>query len=401
MPDIPLSSLLGSDGTALVGEAATLEFTLKYVPHQPEGAIPLPQLFHSAGFAAAVQESLQQRVRERFGKHYFVDKLSIDPGAAVVGASISTLLDERVSLQQIAKRTAATAQAVREDLLDAAGAASGVKPWIEVNWNQGAGMFDPNVLSANTPSGQLEARLAGLRKRKRVLKSWRNVLCAIGLVLISFLLISSFDSSSPRSLFIFYGIFALGAAAVVASQMSDVDSEAQELGTALDLGQIDINDAKTRPERLFREHTFELKRYYDQTLSQGRTIYFVGLGCLLLGFAVIGASLWLVIEGGRNDSEEKVIVGVLGALAGILADYIAVVYLKMFSETIRAVADFHRRFVVTHHLHFGNVLASMIEKSELREQTLATMAQRLTGSESAADTNGFSGNGVPTASGGG
>lgn len=394
--DFELSSRLGGDGTALVGEAARLKFNLSYVPEQPSGARPLGEILNSTDFSSRVQRLLQERVRKEFGKHYFVDRLEIDPATSTITASVSTLLDEGVSLQRIARQTAATAQAIREDLSDAASNGDGVGPWVQVSWSQGEGLFDPSVLSAaDTPAPQLEARLAGLRQRKRRLKQARNLSLAVALLIVTYLIIQKLDNGSITSVVTFYGLLFVGGGLVAASQISAIESESQEIGIALDLRQIDKGDTRTRPEKLFREHTFELKRYYDQTLSQGRTIYFVGLGCLLLGFAVIGASLWLVIEGGKADSEEKVIVGVLGAIAGILADYIAVVYLRMFSETVRAVADFHRRFVVTHHLHFGNVLASMIEKDDLREQTLATMAQRIAGAEDTLDAGSPSKNGKP------
>lgn len=397
MPELPLSSLLGGDGTALVGEAATLEFTLKYVPNQPAEAKPLSEVFDDVDFTLAVQESMQTRVQKEFGKEYFIDKLDINPTSHTIKASISTLLDEDVSLQGIAKKTAATTQAVRKDLLYAATRVAGAKPWVQVSWGQGEGLFDPHVLSADTPSPQLEARLATLRKKRHRLRRRRAFCFIAGLVLISFLLMSSLNSTSPLFPIVFYGILFLGAAIALTSQISDLDSESQEVGTALDLRQVNDEDPQSRPEKLFREHSFELKRYYDQTLSQGRTIYFVGLGCLLLGFAVIGVSLWLVIEGGKTNSEEKVIVGALGAIGGILADYIAVVYLKMFSETIHAVTDFHRRFVVTHHLHFGNVLASMIGNTERREETLARMAERVAASGRLPEQIDFAENGKSAA----
>lgn len=379
-----------------MGEAATLQFTLTYVPNQPAGAKPLSDVFNDGDFAIAVQDSMRAQARKEFGKEYFVDKLDIDPNRYTIKASISTLLDENVSLQSIAKKTAATTRAVRQDLLNAAEQIAGVRPWVQVKWGQGEGLFDPNVLSADTPSPQLDARLATLRKKRHRLRKARTISFVAGLALISVVLVSRFESASPLFPVVFYGILLLGGALALTSQISELDSESQEVGTALDLRQINDGDPQSRPEKLFREHSFELKRYYDQTLSQGRTIYFVGLGCLLLGFAVIGVSLWLVIEGGKTDSEEKVIVGILGAIAGILADYIAVVYLKMFSETIHAVTDFHRRFVVTHHLHFGNVLASMIGNTERREKTLAKMAERVAASGGLPEQINFGDNGKAT-----
>ncbi|HEV2108778.1 MAG TPA: hypothetical protein VGR16_10990, partial [Thermomicrobiales bacterium] len=56
---------------------------------------------------------------------------------------------------------------------------------------------------------------------------------------------------------------------------------------------------------------------------------------------------------------------------------IAVIFLRMFSETIQSMIDFHNRLVATHHVHFGNVLAAKITNEALRSETLSRMALAL------------------------
>jgi hypothetical protein len=378
MPDLPLSSLLAIDGSSMVGEAAELEFELRFIPLQPQGAKPLPQVMTSPEFADAVRETVQRQVRKKFGKQYVADSLNIDPDAQKVTTSVSTLYEENASLQKLAKRAAAATEAIREDIVEITTALADAKPFVSASWKQGGGVFDPSLLlSPDTPSPQLEARLAMLKKRRHAMTSARDVLWVFAAVFI--LLPPLFLRGDPEVLLavLLYGLVAAGGALYLNSEASNLDSEAREIAGALDLRRDENESPESRAERLFRVHSFELKRYYDQTLGQGKTIYLVGLICLTLGFAVIGVSLWLVVRGAQDDSTEQVVVGILGAIAGILADYIAVVYLKMFSQTIHAVTGFHRRFVVTHHLHFGNLLVSMIDDQALRNQTLAAMARRL------------------------
>lgn len=92
---------------------------------------------------------------------------------------------------------------------------------------------------------------------------------------------------------------------------------------------------------------------------------------------MIGATLYVLTRHAGDATSTQVIVGVLGGVGAILADFIAVVYLRMFTDTIRNVSDFHKTLVGTHHLHFGNFLTANITEQQLREQTLANVAASL------------------------
>ena len=84
----------------------------------------------------------------------------------------------------------------------------------------------------------------------------------------------------------------------------------------------------------------------------------------------------------RDDSvttnlSEKIVVAALGAVAGILANFVAIIFLRMFSATVESMTAFHVRLVGTHHLHFGNVLAARVTNPDLRDEVLADMARAL------------------------
>jgi hypothetical protein len=68
---------------------------------------------------------------------------------------------------------------------------------------------------------------------------------------------------------------------------------------------------------------------------------------------------------------------IITGLGGVLANFIAVIYLRMYSATVTSVGGFHQRLVTTHHLHFGNFLTAKIEATGLRDKALAEMATRL------------------------
>lgn len=128
-----------------------------------------------------------------------------------------------------------------------------------------------------------------------------------------------------------------------------------------------------RAEKLFKLHQLELKRYYDQTLFQSQWIFIVGVFCLLIGFATIGVTYYLVINEHFAASTKR-ILGVLGGVASLLSNFVAVVYVKMYTEAIKSLTTFHNRLVETHHMHYGALLAAKIKNDDLLDKTLSHMA---------------------------
>jgi hypothetical protein len=49
----------------------------------------------------------------------------------------------------------------------------------------------------------------------------------------------------------------------------------------------------------------DLRRYYDQTLRQGRLIFYVGIGCIALGFATVIVALLLVNDAATELSPNR------------------------------------------------------------------------------------------------
>jgi hypothetical protein len=74
----------------------------------------------------------------------------------------------------------------------------------------------------------------------------------------------------------------------------------------------------------------------------------------------------------------QIVVGALGAVRAMLADFIGGVYIKMYSGTVKSLTEFHERLVLTHHLHFANFLAAKITNNPvLKEDTFSHMAEGL------------------------
>nr|WP_267255451.1 hypothetical protein [Bacillus thuringiensis] len=155
--------------------------------------------------------------------------------------------------------------------------------------------------------------------------------------------------------------------------------ELQELENELDLLDISHSSLEARSEKLFKHHHLELKRYYDENLKQSSWIFIVGLVCIGIGFVIIGVTLYFLIANSSNELENKIIVASVGAIGAILSNFIAVIYLKMHSETVKALTEFHNRFVNTHHFYFSNFLLSKIQNEEKREDALVELALKING----------------------
>jgi uncharacterized membrane protein len=150
-------------------------------------------------------------------------------------------------------------------------------------------------------------------------------------------------------------------------KLTDIENE-------LDLIKMsDITDSQ-RAEKLFNNHHNELKRYYDENLTQSRVIFWIGVGSIIAGFIIVLITIFMVWQNLDNELANKLIIGGLGAVAAILTNFIGFMYLKMHAETTKSLTQFHNRFVNTHHFHFGNFLISKIEDDTKREEALANLA---------------------------
>lgn len=154
------------------------------------------------------------------------------------------------------------------------------------------------------------------------------------------------------------------------------DTDILTLESELDLLESTTTSPDQRAERLFKHHQYELKQYYDQTLGHSKWIFFIGVLCIFVGFGIIAATFALVvIPGVSANLSEKILVASLGGVGGILANFIAVIYLKMFSETVKTVAEFHNRLVSTHNLYFANFMATKVAEEKARDSVVSAIAQ--------------------------
>ena len=224
----------------------------------------------------------------------------------------------------------------------------------------------------------LNENLKKLRENyKRITRMNRMSLVFAGLLTLVLAPISYYFLQSKVIIFFFvYGIMFLFYP--ILRPAREIEMEIRDVENELDLLGISEDSIEQRAEKQFKFHQIELKKYYDQTLRHSSWIFYVGLICLIIGFAIIGTTLYLVFStSATSDLSEKIILASLGAVGAILSNFIGIIYIKMYSETIKSLTEFHNRLVLTHYLHFGNFLIGKITDKPLREKTLAEIASNL------------------------
>jgi len=174
-----------------------------------------------------------------------------------------------------------------------------------------------------------------------------------------------------------YSLIALGIYNIIFPVMTvlfpinNIELRINQLKDEIDLQGIGIDSLEARAEKQFKQHQAELKRYYDQSLRHGSWIFYIGIANLFVGFLIIGITLFLVSNKG---SDGNLIVGIVGGIAGILTNFVAVIFLRMYSGTVKSLSDFHNRLVSTNHLLYSNLLVSKIFDNQLRSETWAKLA---------------------------
>ncbi|MBU6996322.1 MAG: hypothetical protein HXS41_00045 [Theionarchaea archaeon] len=228
------------------------------------------------------------------------------------------------------------------------------------------------------------------------LKAVQRIYClvlVVGLISISlgfacFVIDVFFNMLPPISpvnyviLLTFGAVALVSAASVGKTKLKSIQEEIQDLTFQIDLLDLIPTPEENRAEKLLRMNQIQLKRYYDLNLSQNYWIFAVGVLCVFLGVGILGAALYLLVYWPESSTwVEKALVGVLGSIGSILTNYVAHVYLGMFSDISKSLTDLHGKLVSTNQSFLANLIASRIDDREKRDDTWAKLALSLKGEQ--------------------
>jgi hypothetical protein len=342
-----------------------------------------------------IDTETRERLKKRVGKaltktlsdDYGLESLKVTPDSIVIEVTAATThRRSRVfpvgSLPPWADEIDSAMEKMRREVRDVLRAK--VNPELDVvaEWVPGRHVFAEEVSS--TDSAPLAAVRESLRERTGMLTRLESVrqMLMMGTALLGILAPILIVKSSEviLSAYAVIGLlYALALLLVLHGRVVVIRAEVQEIKEGLELRGL-LNDEERRAFRLYQLHNLDLKRYYDLALSQRRVIFGLGTFCIALGSGVAITALILLAEGGTTSQQKLLITGV-GAVGAILANFVAVIYLRMFRDTVSSMNTFHNRLVSTHHLLFGNLLVARIGNRIKRDDALAQMASSITDPE--------------------
>lgn len=160
---------------------------------------------------------------------------------------------------------------------------------------------------------------------------------------------------SPDKVIIILSISSLSLALIRLIDRNLVIDRIKETSDELEYLNIENESDIKKAEKQFKLHQNELQKYYSQNLSHSQKIFYTGIVCIILGFGIIAFTMWILSTKNINNTLELMITGGIG---GVLSNFIGVIYLKMYSETLKVLIEFHNKLVYTHNLHFSNYLFS-------------------------------------------
>jgi hypothetical protein len=245
-------------------------------------------------------------------------------------------------------------------------------------------------------SGKNEAPMTSLKTRQEDLQSKRDilqrrsdlvqyggiVLTGVGLMISVALTLQEPGSNillSPAFYLLYlcgFGILLLLQVPSHHRRIKQYEANIQELGFTIDLQQFAVSPREMRAEKILRLNEFQLRRYYDLNISQNTWVFGLGLCCILLGAAIIGLTLYLVVKV-VTTPQEQLVTAALGTVGAVLTNFIAVIYIRMNTATTEHLAAFHTRLVETNQLLLGNLLASRIDDDTKRWETLSQLSLKL------------------------
>jgi FtsH-binding integral membrane protein len=167
------------------------------------------------------------------------------------------------------------------------------------------------------------------------------------------------------------------------TRMKIVRDDVTQTEVAIDMLQFGGNDDERRAENLIRVNEIELRRYYDINSSQAGRIFWVGVSCIVAGFAIVCTTLWFLVVKGISDPAAVWPTAVVGTICALLPNFVGAIYMKLHGDVASALTTFHGRLVDSHRLFLANLIASRLENSQDRDATLKELALRMVGNDHA------------------
>lgn len=231
------------------------------------------------------------------------------------------------------------------------------------------------------PKLQIEARRVELKQERAGLRLWRAtlVVCSLAVPLIALWVVPKRAADDTNEIqwilgasLAFGEFYLLVILLFVRSRVANINAELKLLDYDFMLATLERSDER-KAANLFFKHQAEVKQYYDQTLRQNRQSFVLGVFCVLSGLIAVVALAVLVLVNAAPPAMQ-VTIGLLGVVSALLTGFVARIYLQVYGKSSESLVSFHDRLVTTNHLHFANLLVSMISDTvATRDRTLSEL----------------------------
>lgn len=147
------------------------------------------------------------------------------------------------------------------------------------------------------------------------------------------------------------------------------EEEILEMNDEIELLETSESEYDKIAKKQFQKDKKEVKRYYDINLKHLKYLFPIGVGIILLGVTIIIISVILFIN------EKNGIQMLIGSVSGILIDFIGVIFIRMYTETVKMSLKFHDKLINSNNILFVNILITKIKNQDLQDKTLSEVAK--------------------------
>ncbi len=135
---------------------------------------------------------------------------------------------------------------------------------------------------------------------------------------------------------------------------------------------------KMQAEIRFDNSQSDFKRFFDINLNQLSWVFKLGIGTVLAGMVIIFLAIIMFAVSPKYN-----IAVLTGAISGVLVDFIGVIFIRMYTETIKASIQLQNKLVHNNDNLLANLLAEDIDDKNLRNQTLSEIAKTISANNTA------------------
>ena len=77
----------------------------------------------------------------------------------------------------------------------------------------------------------------------------------------------------------------------------------------------------------------------------------------------------------RDSTEANIAPILIGAISGVLVDFVGAILIRMYTETVKSSIAFHSQLMKSNHAFFANMLAFKIKDATMQDETFAELAR--------------------------